>query len=283
MVQHNDGINRVTQPHLDPDQSTLQHHFSYIHTLSLVLVENINIASRGAVRHQNAGLSGKAIFFSSVLAQPRPYACSHVHYYFSRKSKSTCSRLIRPALLAYRLLRLSMQSPHRFGLVSVGAASKDPEGIRPALGMQITRSFSQAAVDHGSLRMTYVAKLSRSQTIHYRLAPVIYPPKTSCNTDVLYIMPAVSSLAHATFNRASPNETVYQDLVPKRATALVQLKAQWTNPSDILSFLLLLGPDVIQRALAQVVGRRITPVAFSFGWVAYAVNSLLSTVGGMRV
>jgi hypothetical protein len=60
------------------------------------------------------------------------------------------------------------------------------------------------------------------------------------------------------------------------------LAAQLHNPNDILSILLLLGPDVIQRAIAQLVGRKITPVAFSFGWVAYAVGALLSAVGGER-
>ncbi len=41
--------------------------------------------------------------------------------------------------------------------------------------------------------------------------------------------------------------------------------AQWMNPSDVFSVLLILGGDVVGRALAQLVGSRITPVAFSFG------------------
>lgn len=56
--------------------------------------------------------------------------------------------------------------------------------------------------------------------------------------------------------------------------------AQWINPGDIFSILLLLGPEVIQQAVAQLAGRQITPVAFSFGWVAYAVRALLAAVGG---
>jgi hypothetical protein len=55
---------------------------------------------------------------------------------------------------------------------------------------------------------------------------------------------------------------------------------QWRNPGDILSILLLLGPDVVQRAIAQLAGRSVTPVAFSFGWVAYAISALLSSFGG---
>ena len=41
--------------------------------------------------------------------------------------------------------------------------------------------------------------------------------------------------------------------------------AQWKNPGDVFSVLLLLGGDVVGRALAQVTGSPITPVAFSFG------------------
>lgn len=58
------------------------------------------------------------------------------------------------------------------------------------------------------------------------------------------------------------------------------LTAQWQNPRDILSVLLLLGPEVIQDAVAQLAGRWITPVPFSFGWVAFAVRALSSAVGG---
>ena len=64
-----------------------------------------------------------------------------------------------------------------------------------------------------------------------------------------------------------------------------EVKSQWQNPSDILSLLLLIGGDVIQRAIAQLAGdsRLPTPVVFSFGWVAYTFTSLLSTVGDKRL
>ena len=58
------------------------------------------------------------------------------------------------------------------------------------------------------------------------------------------------------------------------------LGAQWLNPGDILSILLLLGPEIVHGAVAQMAGRTITPVAFSFGWVAYAASALLNAVGG---
>ena len=59
-----------------------------------------------------------------------------------------------------------------------------------------------------------------------------------------------------------------------------EVQSQWQNPSDILSLLLIVGPDIIQRAFAQLVGRRLAPVAFSFGWVAFSINALLSVFGG---
>jgi hypothetical protein len=40
---------------------------------------------------------------------------------------------------------------------------------------------------------------------------------------------------------------------------------QWKNPGDVFSVLLILGGDVVARALAQLAGSPVTPVAFSFG------------------
>lgn len=74
-----------------------------------------------------------------------------------------------------------------------------------------------------------------------------------------------------------------------------ELRLQWVNPGDILSLLLLIGGDIVQKAIAQLVGYRIripgtegvslsiAPVAFSFGWVAYGFSNLLSTIGDGRL
>ncbi|KAI0137999.1 hypothetical protein F4776DRAFT_70092 [Hypoxylon sp. NC0597] len=74
-----------------------------------------------------------------------------------------------------------------------------------------------------------------------------------------------------------------------------ELRSQWANPGDILSLLLLIGSDIVQKAIAQLVGYRISlygyksrslsiaPVAFSFGWVAYGFSNLLSAAGDMRL
>jgi hypothetical protein len=65
---------------------------------------------------------------------------------------------------------------------------------------------------------------------------------------------------------------------PKTTTDYVS--AQWVNPADIFSVLLLLGPGIVQQAVAQLAGHQVTPVALSFGWVAYSVNALQAVVGG---
>ncbi|CAK9260005.1 unnamed protein product [Sphagnum jensenii] len=57
------------------------------------------------------------------------------------------------------------------------------------------------------------------------------------------------------------------------------LSSQWQNPADILSVLLIIGGDVIQKAIAQLSGDYLVPVAFSFGWVAYLFSTLMSIVG----
>jgi hypothetical protein len=60
----------------------------------------------------------------------------------------------------------------------------------------------------------------------------------------------------------------------------VLLREQWRDPKDILSVLLLLAPNIVQFAVAQTVGYHVTPVAFSFGWVANSAGALMRTFGG---
>lgn len=48
------------------------------------------------------------------------------------------------------------------------------------------------------------------------------------------------------------------------------LHAQWTNPTDIFTILLIIGGEVVQVAMGQLCAGPmpfLTPVAFSFGWV----------------
>lgn len=44
-----------------------------------------------------------------------------------------------------------------------------------------------------------------------------------------------------------------------------ELSAQWINPGNVFAILLLLGGEVVARALAQLAGDGFAPVVFSFG------------------
>ena len=71
----------------------------------------------------------------------------------------------------------------------------------------------------------------------------------------------------------------YPKVIPR--IAYPELKSQWKHPTGVFPDLLIVGADVVQRAIAQLAGGpfRIAPVAFSFGWVGYSVNALVSALG----
>ncbi|KAL1591810.1 hypothetical protein SLS59_010038 [Nothophoma quercina] len=62
-----------------------------------------------------------------------------------------------------------------------------------------------------------------------------------------------------------------------------EFRSQLINPGDVFSVLLILGGDVVGRALAQLAGTGLTPVTFSFGWVAYAVTAVVSALGANKL
>lgn len=87
---------------------------------------------------------------------------------------------------------------------------------------------------------------------------------------------------------------ISQPNVLDKMTPSQEIKAQWQNPGDIFSLLLLVGGDSVQKAIARLVGVPyklpftkakiyVTPVAFSFGWVAYAFMSLSSVIGESKL
>jgi hypothetical protein len=43
--------------------------------------------------------------------------------------------------------------------------------------------------------------------------------------------------------------------------------------------MLIIGGDIIQKAIAQRAGHKLTLIAFSFGWVAYSVTALMTAFG----
>ncbi|KAH8744686.1 hypothetical protein F5883DRAFT_609797 [Diaporthe sp. PMI_573] len=61
------------------------------------------------------------------------------------------------------------------------------------------------------------------------------------------------------------------------------LASQWTNPSEVTTVLMIIGGDVVQKALAQTTGCWYTPVCFSFGWVPYSFTALISVLGDGRL
>ncbi|KAI0545163.1 hypothetical protein F4679DRAFT_588785 [Xylaria curta] len=62
-----------------------------------------------------------------------------------------------------------------------------------------------------------------------------------------------------------------------------ELSSQFANPSDVTTVLMVIGGDVVQKALAQTTGCLYTPVCFSFGWVTYAFMALVGIIGDGRL
>lgn len=55
-----------------------------------------------------------------------------------------------------------------------------------------------------------------------------------------------------------------------------RMASQGENPSNVLTILLIVRGDIVQKALAQLSGGHFVPVAFSFGWVTYSINALIA-------
>ncbi|KAF2168146.1 hypothetical protein M409DRAFT_53457 [Zasmidium cellare ATCC 36951] len=76
-----------------------------------------------------------------------------------------------------------------------------------------------------------------------------------------------------------PSNNFFQGTAPS-------LQAQWSNPSDIFTILMIIGGDTVHAALAQVCAGPIpnlAPASFSFGCVSYAVSAMRSAVGHHRL
>ena len=88
-------------------------------------------------------------------------------------------------------------------------------------------------------------------------------------------------LAFLTFTAGAPSPSFWGGPVTSdnnSSTSTAEgLRDQYNFPKEILAILSLIGADIIQKACAQEAGTfPITPVAFSFGWVAYAFSALMS-------
>ncbi|KAK7688513.1 hypothetical protein QCA50_008051 [Cerrena zonata] len=94
-------------------------------------------------------------------------------------------------------------------------------------------------------------------------------------------MPPSSS---STPNMGRPLYNVFTRMLSPRSQ-FDPVRSQWENPNDVLSILMIIGGDIVQRAVAQLAGHpsHFVPVAFSFGWVGYALNAVLSAIGEGRL
>ena len=68
----------------------------------------------------------------------------------------------------------------------------------------------------------------------------------------------------------SPIRSIALELQPRAnsshfSESAHEVRQQWTQPTDVFSVLLLLGGEIVNKALAQLAGGVLTPVAFSFG------------------
>jgi hypothetical protein len=72
------------------------------------------------------------------------------------------------------------------------------------------------------------------------------------------------------------------------STTIDELRQQWINPGDILSLLLLIGGDVVQKPIAQLSGRTLKPFGrngpeINITPVAYGFTNLLSAIGEKKL
>lgn len=76
-------------------------------------------------------------------------------------------------------------------------------------------------------------------------------------------------------------QTLPMDVLTDIGTDLAR---EWANPSvAVVTVLMFVGGNVVREAFAQSTGKLLTPVCFSFGWVAYALSSLKNTFGEGRL
>ncbi|KAF9266948.1 hypothetical protein L218DRAFT_921752 [Marasmius fiardii PR-910] len=69
-----------------------------------------------------------------------------------------------------------------------------------------------------------------------------------------------------------------------QTSVFLGVKQQWQNPSDIFTILMIIGGDIVQIALTQLVSSKfVTPVAFSFGWVSYSISTITAVIGSKRL
>jgi len=93
---------------------------------------------------------------------------------------------------------------------------------------------------------------------------------------------ALPLLFAASWDKAATGDLCPTDCLRKRSISTGHFKQQFSNPNEVLAVLLLLGGDVVRKAVAQLTGgphATFTPVVFSFGWVSYAITLVANSLG----
>lgn len=112
--------------------------------------------------------------------------------------------------------------------------------------------------------------ITMSQNLLWRYALIFY---------VLCLAEQAGGSPTFSHSQAEVQPQPSKKLLGRSESAAELFKTQFKNPSDLLAVLLIIGGDIIQKAIAQLAGETVTPVAFSFGWVAYAFNALMPAFG----
>nr|POE83378.1 hypothetical protein CFP56_69385 [Quercus suber] len=88
--------------------------------------------------------------------------------------------------------------------------------------------------------------------------------------NIASITGAMIILEYASRERKSKSWPAMSSSDALPADTATRLNAQWRNPQDIFTILMIIGGDIVKVALAQVCAGPVpylTPVSFSFGWV----------------
>jgi hypothetical protein len=110
------------------------------------------------------------------------------------------------------------------------------------------------------------------------LGPKILPKPTPLPT-ILQVKHHKLTLHSACVVQCFPAKLETVSIKTRSDEATTLFREQFRNPSEVFSVLLIIGGDVVVKAIAQLSGRKYTLVAFSFGWVAYSFSALMSAFG----
>lgn len=120
--------------------------------------------------------------------------------------------------------------------------------------------------------------LQRNPYCHFMLASMLLLCTVEALPTLAWARISAQELGHAAVRLVTRDGNTGSRATASLASSLFQ--EQFRNPSQIMSVLLLIGGDVIQKAIAQVTKKSpFTPVVFSFGWVSYAFIAVSSAVG----